>query len=198
MSFPRFRFGGGSKAGATTTTAVDNATEISDGNLTYVAEQGGNNSLPSYQEAVGAPVERQSPFGYDVGPVTIIFLNISKMVGTGVYSTRKQASAPLYCLQVTDRYTSIVNLSGNRLRRAELNLLVPRLCLIALVACCVLGVCILLPKPLWFRSCVPRASVSTTKIFLSDRIRCAVGCIIFQQRELYWYDGNAPMSAERC
>ncbi|KAF2440153.1 amino acid transporter [Karstenula rhodostoma CBS 690.94] len=87
MSFPRFRFGGGSKGEATTTTVVRNTTEISDGNLTYVAEQGGNDSLPSYQEAVGAPVEKNSPFGYAVGPVTIIFLNISKMVGTGVYST---------------------------------------------------------------------------------------------------------------
>ena len=65
------------------------ANEISDGHLTYVAEQGGNNALPSYQEALGAPVESQSPFGYAVGPVTIIFLNISKMIGTGVYSTRK-------------------------------------------------------------------------------------------------------------
>jgi hypothetical protein len=95
MSIPRFRFGGGSKGEATTTTNVDEATEISDGNLTYVAEQGGNDSLPSYQEVAGAPVERQSPFGYAAGPITIIFLNISKMIGTGVYSTRKQAYAAL-------------------------------------------------------------------------------------------------------
>ncbi|KAK7190609.1 hypothetical protein DPSP01_007265 [Paraphaeosphaeria sporulosa] len=87
MSFPRFRFGGGSKGAATNSTAVSDGTEISDGSLTYVAEQGGNDSLPSYQEALGAPVEKQSPFGYAVGPVTIIFLNISKMIGTGVYST---------------------------------------------------------------------------------------------------------------
>jgi hypothetical protein len=38
-----------------------------------------------YQEASGAPVETQSPLGYTVGPVTIIFLNLSKMVGTGEY-----------------------------------------------------------------------------------------------------------------
>ncbi|KAF2659756.1 amino acid transporter [Lophiostoma macrostomum CBS 122681] len=87
MSFARFRFRGGSKNEVATTTAVQDGTEISDGHLTYVAEQGGNNALPTYQEAVGAPVEVKSPFGYAVGPVTIIFLNISKMVGTGVYST---------------------------------------------------------------------------------------------------------------
>ena len=91
MSFLRSRFGGGSKNDAATTTFVGEATEINEGNLTYVAEQGGNDSLPSYQEASGAPVETKSPFGYGVGPMTIIFLNISKMIGTGVYSTRKQA-----------------------------------------------------------------------------------------------------------
>jgi hypothetical protein len=63
--------------------------EVSDGSLHYVVEKGGNDSPASYQEATGAPVEVNSPLGYTVGPVTIIFLNISKMIGTGVYSTRK-------------------------------------------------------------------------------------------------------------
>jgi hypothetical protein len=62
--------------------------EISDGSLHYVAEKAGNDSGTSYQEAAGAPVEKNSPLGYSVGPVTIIFLNVSKMIGTGVYSTR--------------------------------------------------------------------------------------------------------------
>lgn len=53
--------------------------EITDGGLTYIHEKGGNNSLPSYQEATGAPVEQHSPLGYSVGPVTIIFLNVSMM-----------------------------------------------------------------------------------------------------------------------
>lgn len=57
------------------------------GDLKYAYEQGGNDSSPSYQEASGAPVESTSPLGYSVGPVTILFLNFSKMVGTGVYST---------------------------------------------------------------------------------------------------------------
>lgn len=67
---------------------VDSA-EVTDGSLKYTLEQGGNDSKPSYQEASGAPVESHSPLGYSVGPVTIIFLNVSKMIGTGVYSTRK-------------------------------------------------------------------------------------------------------------
>ncbi|KAK0707894.1 amino acid permease-domain-containing protein [Lasiosphaeris hirsuta] len=61
--------------------------EVSDGSLTYTLAKGGNDSPPAYQEASGAPVETSSPLGYSVGAVTIIFLNISKMIGTGVYST---------------------------------------------------------------------------------------------------------------
>lgn len=62
-------------------------TILSEGNLQYAVEKGENNSSPSYQEVSGAPVESRSPLGYHVGAITIIFLNLSKMVGTGVYST---------------------------------------------------------------------------------------------------------------
>ena len=63
--------------------------QVSDGDLKYVGQQGGNNAPVGYQEASGAPVEVQSPLGYAVGPVTILFLNLSKMVGTGIFSTRE-------------------------------------------------------------------------------------------------------------
>lgn len=62
------------------------------GSLEYIAEQGGNGSLPTYQEASGAPVEAQSPLGYKVRWFTIIFLNIGQMIGTGVFSTREYSS----------------------------------------------------------------------------------------------------------
>lgn len=62
------------------------------GDLKFTVEQGGNGSMPSYQEVSGAPVETISSLGYAVGPVTIIFMNISQMVGTGVYSTRSLSS----------------------------------------------------------------------------------------------------------
>jgi hypothetical protein len=42
-----------------------------------------------YQDANGAPVEQVSPLGYHVGWYGILFLNVSQMVGTGVFSTRK-------------------------------------------------------------------------------------------------------------
>lgn len=62
---------------------------VSDGSLQYTVEKGGNDSPPAYQEATGAPVEVNSPLGYSVGPLSIIMLNIGKMIGTGVYSTRE-------------------------------------------------------------------------------------------------------------
>ena len=58
------------------------------GDLKFEVAQGGNGSLPSYQEVSGAPVETSSPLGYSVGPITVIFISVSKMIGTGVYSTR--------------------------------------------------------------------------------------------------------------
>ncbi|KAK7697724.1 hypothetical protein SLS64_013280 [Diaporthe eres] len=76
------------RSGADVATA-DNASQISDGSITYVGEKGGNNAGATYQEASGAPVESDSPLGYAVGPVTILLMNISMMIGTGIYSTRK-------------------------------------------------------------------------------------------------------------
>jgi hypothetical protein len=64
------------------------------GSLEYVAQQGENGSVPTYQEASGAPVEVRSPLGYRVQWFTIIFLNIGQMVGTGVFSTRE--SLPIW------------------------------------------------------------------------------------------------------
>ncbi|KAK9415133.1 putative high affinity methionine permease protein [Seiridium unicorne] len=58
-----------------------------DGSVKYVGELGENVAPPTYQEAGGAPVESHSPLGYTVGPITMLFLNISMMIGTGIYST---------------------------------------------------------------------------------------------------------------
>ncbi|CAO2649954.1 Nn.00g012460.m01.CDS01 [Neocucurbitaria sp. VM-36] len=43
--------------------------------------------VPIYQDGNGAPVEQVSPLGYHVGWAGILFLNVSQMVGTGVFST---------------------------------------------------------------------------------------------------------------
>lgn len=55
------------------------------GSLEYVAQQGENGSVPTYQEASGAPVEVRSPLGYRVEWFTIIFLNIGQ-VGARTFS----------------------------------------------------------------------------------------------------------------
>lgn len=64
------------------------ASVIRDGKLAYVRAVGGNGAS-GYQEAVGAPVETKSPLGYHVNWVTVIFLNVNMMVGTGIFSTRE-------------------------------------------------------------------------------------------------------------
>ncbi|KAF4450778.1 hypothetical protein F53441_6110 [Fusarium austroafricanum] len=60
---------------------------VQDGNLAFTRVQGGNGAKASYQEAIGAPVESNSPLGYHVGWLTIIFLNVNQMIGTGIFST---------------------------------------------------------------------------------------------------------------
>ncbi|KAL4883920.1 amino acid permease-domain-containing protein [Aspergillus karnatakaensis] len=61
--------------------------QISTGSAQYIGEKGGNDAPPTYQDATGAPVEKKSPLGYDVGPTTITLLNVTMMIGAGIYST---------------------------------------------------------------------------------------------------------------
>lgn len=63
--------------------------EFRAGDQKYVGVQADNDSPLSYQDASGAPVETHNPLGLSVGSVTILFLNLSKMVGTGIFSTRQ-------------------------------------------------------------------------------------------------------------
>ncbi|KAI0879426.1 high-affinity methionine permease [Hypoxylon argillaceum] len=60
---------------------------IYDGDLTYTVAKAQNGSGINYQEAVGAPVESKSPLGYHVGWLTVIFLNVNQLIGTGIFST---------------------------------------------------------------------------------------------------------------
>lgn len=60
----------------------------SDNQRVFVGEKG-DNGATTYQDADGAPVEKQSPLGYSVGTWTAICLNVSVMVGTGIFSTRE-------------------------------------------------------------------------------------------------------------
>ncbi|KAF2261382.1 amino acid transporter [Lojkania enalia] len=52
-----------------------------------IGEQVYVDGVPVYQDGNGAPVEQVSPLGYHVGWYGILFLNVSQMVGTGVFST---------------------------------------------------------------------------------------------------------------
>lgn len=97
---------------------------IRDGELAYTLAKGGNGSRPAYQEAVGAPVERHSPLGYHVGWITVIFLNVNQMIGTGIFSTRMENPRFLSgLLTLTESSHSCVRPQGHRLRRFGLHLL---------------------------------------------------------------------------
>ncbi|KAI8189626.1 High-affinity methionine permease, partial [Colletotrichum sp. SAR 10_75] len=78
----------GDRAAASGTVTEGQVEQISNGSVQYIGEKGGNDAPPTYQDASGAPVENNSPLGYSVGPVTITLLNITMMIGAGIYSTR--------------------------------------------------------------------------------------------------------------
>ncbi|KAI0409560.1 high-affinity methionine permease [Xylaria palmicola] len=86
MGIPRFWVRPTVTASATTDSSSD-LEVIHDGELTYTVAKAQNGSGVTYQEAVGAPVESRSPLGYHVGWVTVIFLNVNQMIGTGIFST---------------------------------------------------------------------------------------------------------------
>lgn len=54
------------------------------GDVAFVGEQGHNGAAATYQTVDGAPVEKESPLGYNVGWWTALFLNVSTMIGTGI------------------------------------------------------------------------------------------------------------------
>jgi len=95
MSSFLHRFGGSKSSPRVTEDAAATSgvgDEFQDGNLKYVGAKAANDSPVSYQEASGAPVETISPLGLNVGSITIVFLNLSKMIGTGIFSTRTWSS----------------------------------------------------------------------------------------------------------
>ncbi|KAH8699188.1 amino acid permease-domain-containing protein [Talaromyces proteolyticus] len=60
---------------------------IRDGDIKFTAVEGANSTTVTYQDAAGAPVEKNSPLGYSVSFWISLFLNINQMVGTGIFST---------------------------------------------------------------------------------------------------------------
>lgn len=150
-----------------TTTGID-ATPgavLTEGSLEFTIAQGGNGSLPSYQEASGAPVEIDSPLGYFVGPVTIVFLNISMMVGTGVYSTREPPAELDHLISFSlTSFRSCYHPQGHWLRWFGLAVLAAGLSRFPHFPDGLPGVRRLLSESIWRRSRLPRASISTSRI----------------------------------
>ncbi|KAL1410619.1 hypothetical protein Q8F55_004636 [Vanrija albida] len=57
------------------------------GDLQFVGEAGHNVKDVTYQNVDGAPVEVTNPLGYNVGTWTAFLLNVSMIIGTGIFST---------------------------------------------------------------------------------------------------------------
>lgn len=70
---------------------------VLEGDLTFVGEQGGNGVQATYQDVYGAPVETVNPLGYEVGWWSALFLNITMLIGTGIFSFRECAQRLLEC-----------------------------------------------------------------------------------------------------
>ncbi|WWC97669.1 hypothetical protein V866_004553 [Kwoniella sp. B9012] len=69
-----------------------------DGKVNFVGEQGGNGAQATIQDVSGAPVESQNPLGYSVGWWSALFLNITMLIGTGIFSFPYTASSLLKSL----------------------------------------------------------------------------------------------------
>lgn len=176
-------------ASATSDSGSPAASVIDDGSLKFVYEQGGNNALPSYQEASGAPVEARSPLGYKVHWVSATMLNIGMMIGTGVFSTR--ALPPPHIIKNLDHGlfsltgTSIHNPLRYGIRRPVAHLLDDWLRRRRCQSGRLSGVDLVLPQSLRQRGRLPRTGVPATQVLPADDVRGAVGDPVFQQRERY-------------
>jgi hypothetical protein len=152
------------------------ASSLSSGDLQYTAQAGANSSVPTYQEASGAPVEVNSPLGYSVGWITVIFLNLSKMIGTGVFSTRMSSvssdsipsidSHSINCPQRRRvRWPGIVLLGHWILHGRQLTRRVS-------------GVFVLFPQSVGLRGGLSRTGVSAAKVLSPDCFCDAIGFVL--------------------
>ncbi len=156
---------------------------LTDGSLKFTAEEGGNTSKPTYQEVSGAPVESNSPLGYFAGWVTIVFLNLNKMVGTGIFSTRMMHLSKSLSHKLKLTCFSIDHLEGNGLSWPCFVLLGYWVFHCSKLLECILGIRLVLSQPLWFRGGLPRTSLPSSKIFLPYGFCSSDSTPLFQQQQ---------------
>lgn len=171
-----------------TTTSIDAGpgAVLTEGSLEYTVARGGNDSLPSYQEASGAPVETISPLGYFVGPVTVIFLNISMMIGTGVYSTRDSpCGLDRYFSRWLTALRSRYYPQGHWVCGVGFTVLAAGIPHLIDFFVRVSGVRRLFPQSIRCRGRIPRASVPPSDLFLSPGLRASDRYTVLQQRQFH-------------
>lgn len=155
----------------------------------YVGEAGGNDAPSTYQDASGAPIETSSPLGYSVGPVTILFLNISMMIGTGIFSTRSLPSAlsMQVLLEVLTPVPSVRYSGRHGLRWPEYDLLGARRCHLSLRRRRVSGIRLVFPESVRRRGRLPRTGLPSTTLLLPDDFCYAELDFVFSEQQCHWY-----------
>lgn len=146
--------------------------------LKFTTETGGNTSKATYQEASGAPVEVNSPLGYSVGWVTVVFLNLSKMIGTGVFSTRTYTSTLFGLFDDILTYNSIDGPQGCRLCWSHIVLLGDWIFDGVELSIGLHGIRIVFPQSVWFGGCLLGTVVSPTQILLPHCLCNADGAFL--------------------
>lgn len=153
------------------------AVQISTGSTQYIGEKGGNNAPLTYQDASGAPVEHESPLGYSVNPVTLTLLNITMMIGAGIYSTPSSILGGTGSVGVSFVYWTLGYLVCCDACENARNC-VANVCFYTALSClrsCLLGVHRILPQSIGFRSGLPRTSLPTSPMALPDHF-CRAEC----------------------
>lgn len=135
----------------------------------YVSEKGGNNAQRTYQDASGAPVESQSPLGYSVGPATITLLNITMMIGAGIYSTRMFSVLSTQGVKLTT--SSILYSNKHRICWSDLRLLDLGLLVMPRFWSGISRIHRVLPEQIRLRGRLPRTSLSKTPLALPNNLR---------------------------
>jgi hypothetical protein len=138
------------------------AAQISTGSTQYISEKGGNNAPLTYQDASGAPVEHQSPLGYSVNPVTLTLLNITMMIGAGIYSTPSSILGGTGSVGVSFIYWTLGYLVCHDVKKTRICVAnIPFRTALSCLWSRLLGVHCILPQSIGFRSRLPRTGLPT-------------------------------------
>lgn len=176
---------------------------VKDGDIAYKVAESANTSIATYQDARGAPVEKQSPLGYSVNTWVSLCLNINQMIGTGIFSTRKTLILAFWLPSCDMRIwfaDILLPQSGHDIERCRVggfddDILVYRIFAIPEYPLLLPGAIVVLSQSFWIRRRIPGTSISETAVLLPHGI-CHKACYLLvfkQQRNCF-----CPVYVQAC